>query len=237
MATARVAQDRNALTLAVGAEVPANLLPDGGLTRVGLRSDLRAGLPSEVLTRRPDVLAAEHTLRAQNANIGAARAAFFPRISLTGSTGSASTELDGLFQAGTHIWSFTPQIVLPLFAGGANLANLRGARAGREVAVAQYEKAIQTAFREVADALAVRATLRERIAAQERLLEAAADGQRLSQARYSAGIDSYLVLLEAQRTLYAARQTLLAAQLVDAVNRVTLYKTLGGGAPATRTAP
>ncbi|MDB5426398.1 MAG: efflux system, outer rane lipoprotein NodT family, partial [Phenylobacterium sp.] len=150
-------------------------------------------------------------------------------ISLTGSTGSASTDLNKLFQAGTGAWSWTPQIVLPLFAGGANLANLRGARAGRDIAVAQYEKAIQTAFREVADTLSIRSTIRDRVAAQQRLVAAAADAQRLSQARYDRGVDSYLVLLEAQRTLYLARRTLLTAQLVETVNRVTLYKALGGG--------
>lgn len=229
VATAQVARDRNALQLVVGAQVPAALLPDGDLAEVKVLAELQPGLPSEVLTRRPDVLAAEHTLQAQNANIGAARAAFFPRISLTGSTGSASSELDGLFGAGTGAWSFAPQIVLPLFNGGANIANLKGAKANRDIAVAQYEKAIQVAFREVADALAVRATVRDRVAAQQRLVAAASDTQRLTQARYDRGVDSYLNLLDAQRTLYAARQTLLTAQLTEALNRVELYKTLGGG--------
>jgi multidrug efflux system outer membrane protein len=229
IAVAQVGQDRNALTLVVGADVPASLLPNGDLADIRLRSELEPGLPSDVLTRRPDVRAAEHGLQAQNANIGAARAAFFPRITLTGSTGSASTDLNNLFQAGTRVWSFAPQIALPLFAGGANLANLRGAKAGRDIAVAQYEKAIQTAFREVADALAVRATIRDRVSAQERLVAAAADAQRLSQARYDRGVDSYLVLLDAQRTLYNARRSLLTAQLAESVNRVTLYKALGGG--------
>ncbi|MDB5423556.1 MAG: efflux transporter outer rane subunit [Phenylobacterium sp.] len=229
VAVAVVAQDRNALQLVVGAEIPAALLPDGGLTAVGILADLQPGLPSDVLIRRPDVLAAEHNLKAQNANIGAARAAFFPRISLTGATGSISPELGDLFKAGTGAWSFAPQIVLPLFAGGANIANLKGARAGRDIAVAQYEKAIQTAFREVSDALAVRATIRDRVSAQERLTAAATGAQRLTQARYDRGVDSYLALLDAQRTLYAARQTLLTARLVEALNRVDIYKTLGGG--------
>ena len=231
VAIAQVAQDRNALQLVVGGEVPAALLPNGDLAAVGMLADLQPGLPSEVLTRRPDVLAAEHSLQAQNANIGAARAAFFPRISLTAATGSASTELGDLFKAGTGAWSFAPQIVLPLFAGGANVANLKGAKAGRDIAIAQYEKAIQTAFREVSDALAVRATVRDRVSAQERLVTAAASAQRLSQARYDRGVDAYLVLLDAQRTLYAGRQTLLTAKLVEALNRVELYKALGGGAP------
>jgi len=231
VAIAQVAQDRNALQLVVGGEVPAALLPNGDLAAVGMLADLQPGLPSEVLTRRPDVLAAEHSLQAQNANIGAARAAFFPRISLTAATGSASTELGDLFKAGTGAWSFAPQIVLPLFAGGANVANLKGAKAGRDIAIAQYEKAIQTAFREVSDALAVRATVRDRVSAQEHLVTAAASAQRLSQARYDRGVDAYLVLLDAQRTLYAGRQTLLTAKLVEALNRVELYKALGGGAP------
>jgi multidrug efflux system outer membrane protein len=229
VAIARVAQDRNALQLVVGAQVPAALLPDGDLTGVKVLAELQPGLPSEVLARRPDVLSAEHSLQAQNANIGAARAAFFPRISLTAATGSASTELDGLFGAGTGAWSFAPQIVLPLFNGGANIANLKGAKASRDIAVAEYEKAIQVAFREVADALAVRATVRDRVEAQQRLVAAASDSQRLTQARYDRGVDSYLNQLDAQRTLYAARQTLLTAQLVEALNRVELYKTLGGG--------
>ncbi len=228
-AVARVNQDRNALRLVVGAEIPADQAPQGDVAAIPLLADLPAGLPSEVLTRRPDVLAAEHTLEAQNADIGAARAAFFPRITLTGSTGSASNDLDGLFRAGTGSWSFVPQISLPLFAGGANIANLKGAKAGRDIAVAQYEKAVQTAFREAADALAVQATIRDRVSAQTRLVAAATDSQTLSQARYDRGVDSYLNLLDAQRTLYAARQTLLAAQLAEAANRVSLYKALGGG--------
>jgi multidrug efflux system outer membrane protein len=230
VAIARVAQDRNALRLVVGAEIPANLLPDGGLTGIQIRPNLNPGLPSNVLTRRPDVRSAEHLLQARNADIGAARAAFFPRISLTGATGAASTDLDSLFKAGTGAWSFAPQIVLPLFNGGANIANLASTKAGRDIAVSQYEKAVQTAFREVSDALAVRATIQDRIAAQQRLTAAAADTQRLTQARYDRGVDSYLSLLDAQRTFYAARQTLIAAQLAEATNRVELYKALGGGA-------
>ncbi|MBU1376908.1 MAG: efflux transporter outer membrane subunit [Alphaproteobacteria bacterium] len=236
VAKAQVERDRNALRLLVGAEVPAAQLPQGDLKAVGVLADIPAGLPSEVLTRRPDVRAAEHTLQARNANIGAARAAFFPRITLTGSEGSVSPDLSGLFGSGTRTWSFAPQIVLPIFAGGANIANLKGAEAQRDAAVAQYEKAVQTAFREVSDALATRATINERIAAQERLVEAATVTQRLTQARYDRGVDSYLALLDAQRTLYAARQTLLAAQLARAANRVELYRALGGGAP-TGTAP
>jgi len=227
--TARVAQDRNALRLLVGAEVPAELLPTGGLATIRPLEDLPAGTPSEVLLNRPDVLSAEHALKGRNANIGAARAAFFPRISLTGATGSASGELGGLFANGTGAWSFTPSISLPIFSGGANVANLRGAEAGRDIAVAQYEKTIQTAFREVSDALAVQATANDRVASQERLVAAANDSQRLSGARYERGVDGYLTLLDAQRTAYAARQSLIATRLVRETNLVTLYRTLGGG--------
>lgn len=230
-ATATADQSRNALRLLAGAELPEALLPSD-LDNAAIAGDLPAGLPAEVLTRRPDVLAAEHELKARNADIGAARAAFFPRITLTGSAGSASTDLDGLFTSGTGAWSFLPQISLPIFAGGANIANLRGAEASQQIAVATYEKTIQTAFREVADALAVRATIDTRVTASERQLEAARESRDLAKARYERGVDDYLVLLDAERTLYSARQTLIQARLLRASNRMTLYKTLGGGAPA-----
>lgn len=229
-AVAQVARDRNALRLLAGTEIPAELLPQGGLTDVRILADIPPGLPADVLVRRPDVLAAEHLLQARNADIGAARAAFFPRISLTGSTGAISSELSGLFGAGTGTWTFAPQISLPIFAGGANIANLRATEASRDAAVADYEKTIQTAFREVADALAVRATIEDRVSAQDRLVDAAAATRRLTQARYDQGVDSYLSVLDAQRTLYAARQTQLSAQLARATNRVELYRALGGGA-------
>jgi multidrug efflux system outer membrane protein len=228
--TALVAQDRNALRLVVGAEPPVALLPTQSVTGVQLVADIPAGLPSDVLIRRPDVLAAEHGLRAKNANIGAARANFFPRITLTGSTGTASVGLDDLFTNGTGVWSFAPQVSLPIFDGGANIANLQVARADRDIAVAQYEKAVQTAFREVADALAVKATVDDRVAAQERLAAAAAESVRLSTARYERGVDSYLAVLDAQRTLFAARQGVIGIRLIEANNRVTLYRVLGGGA-------
>ena len=228
--TAQVAQDRNALTLLAGGDVPADLLPSG-LASAAILADLPAGLPSDVLVRRPDVLAAEHQLQGANANIGAARAAFFPRISLTGSTGATSPDLDGLFKGGTGTWSFIPQITLPIFAGGANVANLNISKANRDIAVATYEKTVQTAFREVSDALSVRATVADRVAAQERLVTAAADTQRLSQQRRDAGLDSALTLLDSQRSLYSAQQGLITARLARATNLVTLYKTLGGGAP------
>ncbi|WP_066682097.1 efflux transporter outer membrane subunit [Caulobacter sp. CCH9-E1] len=229
--TAQVAQDRNALVLLTGGEVPAELLPSGDLSSAKILADLPAGLPSDVLARRPDVLSAEHSLQGANANIGAARAAFFPRISLTGSTGATSGDLNDLFKNGTGSWSFTPQISLPIFAGGANVANLNSAKAGRDIAVATYEKTVQTAFREVSDALSIRQTVSDRLAAQERLVSAATDRERLSQQRRDAGVDSALTLLDAQRTLYSAQLGLISARLDRATNLVTLYKTLGGGAP------
>jgi multidrug efflux system outer membrane protein len=228
-AAAQVAQDRNALQLLVGAPIPAELLPDGKVADLKIVADLPSGLPSDVLLRRPDVLAAEHVLKARNADIGAARAAFFPRITLTGDTGSASGDLDGLFKAGTHAWSFSPQIVLPIFNGGANLANLSGARASRDAAVASYEKSIQVAFREVSDALAVRATIQDQVQAQERLTAQASDVQRLTQARYDRGVDGYLALLDAQRSLYAAQRGLVQTRLAEILNRIELYRALGGG--------
>lgn len=231
--TAQVAQDRNALTLLAGTEVPVNLLPTGSVADATILADLPAGLPSDVLLRRPDVLAAEHQLQGANANIGAARAAFFPRISLTGQYGTTNNQLSGLFDAGTKAWSFSPQISLPIFAGGANVANLKGAKADRDIAVATYEKTVQTAFREVSDALSVRATVTDRLASQERLVDAASDSQRLSLQRRDAGLDSALTQLDSQRTLYTAQQGLITVRLARAANLVALYKTLGGGAPAT----
>jgi len=225
-------RDLNALRLLVGAEIPADLLPSGGLAGITtvIRADLPAGLPSQVLVNRPDVLAAEHGLKARNADIGAARAAFFPRISLTGQTGFGSTELSGLFGNGTGLWSFSPQISLPIFDGGANIANLRGAQADRDIAVATYEKTIQTAFREVSDALTVRAWIGQQIEAQERAVLAASEAERLSRQRYEQGIDSYLILLDAQRTHYGAQQALISLKVAQASNLATLYRVLGGGA-------
>ncbi|CAN7252092.1 efflux transporter outer membrane subunit [Caulobacter sp. LjRoot300] len=231
---AQVEQDKNALRLVVGADVPADLLPAGGLVTAQILPDLPPGIPSDVLTRRPDVLAAEHDLAGANANIGAARAAFFPSISLTASTGVASGSLNSLFDSGNGTWSFAPRVSLPIFAGGANVANLDSAKASRDIAVANYEKAVQTAFREVSDGLAVQSTIQDRVGSQERLVAAANDSVRLSRARYGAGIDSSLTLLDAQRTLYTSQQGLIAARLARASNLATLYKSLGGGAPAGR---
>jgi multidrug efflux system outer membrane protein len=225
----QAAQTANALQLLVGAPVGADLLPQSFGESVTGIAPLPAGLPSEVLLRRPDVLAAEHQLRADNANIGAARAAFFPSIKLTGSIGSASDELSGLFDAGTGVWAFVPQVKLPIFEGGRLRARLDVARADRDIALAQYERAIQAGFRDVADALALTTTLAEQRAARQATVDAAIETDRLSRARYQAGRDSYLVLLESQRTLYLAQQTLVATRLAEQTNRVTMYKALGGG--------
>ena len=225
----QAAQTANALQLLVGAPVGTDLLPQSfGESVTGL-APLPAGLPSEVLLRRPDVLAAEHRLRADNANIGAARAAFFPSIKLTGSVGSASDELSGLFDAGTGAWLFAPQVNLPIFEGGRLRANLDVARTDRDIALAQYERAIQAGFRDVADALALTTTLAEQRAARQATVDAATEADRLALARYKAGRDSYLVLLESQRSLYLAQQTLIVTRLAEQTNRVTLYKALGGG--------
>ncbi|NYH49157.1 efflux transporter outer membrane subunit [Xanthomonas arboricola] len=231
--TAQVAQDRNALVLLVGTQVPAELLPralpDGASVDANVLASVPAGLPSQLLQRRPDILEAERNLRAANANIGAARAAFFPSISLTASTGSSSSSLSNLFDSGTRAWSFVPTLTLPIFNAGRNRANLDMAKANRDIEVAQYEKAIQSAFREVSDALAQRETLGRQLQAQQALVDATADSYRLSQARFERGVDSYLQALDAQRALYSAQQNLITTQLSRFTNLATFYKAMGGG--------
>jgi multidrug efflux system outer membrane protein len=224
-----VAIDVNALTLLVGSPLPPALQPKGDLDNVTQLAPIPAGLPSSLLQSRPDVLQAERSLRAANANIGVARAAFFPSISLTASGGSASSNLSGLFKGGSGAWSFAPSINLPIFDGGVNRANLKIARVSDQIAVAQYEKAIQTAFGEVSDALATRGTIDARINAQVALVEAATKSYRIYDARYKQGADTYLNALLAQRTLYAAQQGLITTRLARSSNAVTLYKVLGGG--------
>ena len=225
----RIAQDRNAIDLLVGKPVEPALLPSAlGDARAGIEV-LPTNLSSAVLLRRPDVLRAEHQLIAQNANIGAARAAFFPTISLTATLGTISTALGGLFGSGTGTYTGSPAISLPLFDGGRNKGNLDYARASRAAAVATYQKTIQTAFREVADALAQRGTIDEQIAAQTARADAAQVAARLSDARYRAGVDSFLTSLDAQRTAYAARQQLVTTRLNRGGNLVELYRSLGGG--------
>ena len=225
----QLAQDRDALQLLLGAPIPDGIDFSRGLDRGPAVAELQEGIPSDVLVHRPDVLAAEHQLLSANAQIGAARAAFLPAITLTGSYGTASTQLSGLFKAGSSAWTFSPQISVPIFAGGANLANLQATKLARDTAVAQYEKAIQTAFREVADALAARGTLDEQLAAQQDLAKAAATAYRLADMRFRGGVDSYLAALDAQRALYSAQQQLQNVRLLRLENLVTLYKTLGGG--------
>jgi multidrug efflux system outer membrane protein len=224
-----LAQDRDALQLLLGAPIPDGIDFSGGLERGNMVAELEEGIPSDVLVRRPDVLAAEHQLMAANAQIGAARAAFLPAIALTGNFGTESTQLSGLFKGGSRVWSFSPQISLPIFAGGANVANLQATKLARDTAVAQYEKAIQTAFREVADALVARGTLDEQLAAQQALVTASAAAYRLADMRYRGGVDSYLSALVAQVSLYSAKQQLQTVRLTRLQNLVTLYKALGGG--------
>ena len=227
------ALDINTLTLLLGqpltAEMLADMRPSQGLADVAMMVEVPAGLPSDLLTRRPDVRQAEQLLRASNANIGAARAAFFPRIALTASAGSASNSLSGLFKSGTYGWTLAPSLVLPIFDFGRNSAGLDNANASRDIAIAQYEKSIQTAFKEVADALAGRATLGEQLRATQ--AQANAEGARfkLSDLRYQNGIASQLDLLDAQRSLFAARQAVVQIRLAQLQSQVTLYKTLGGG--------
>jgi multidrug efflux system outer membrane protein len=228
--TAQVAAGENALALLVGTQVPASLLPQALPTAVTTLAELPEGVPSSVLLQRPDVLEAEASLKAANANIGVARAAFFPSITLTGTAGSASTSLGNLFKAGTGAWTFLPQLTLPLFDSGANKARLDIAKADNGIAVARYEKAIQSAFREVADALAQRGTLDERVESQAALAEAASRSYRIHEARYQKGAESYLNALVSQRALYAAQQSLISVRLAKATNQVTLYKVLGGWA-------
>ena len=227
--TGQIAQDRNALALLLGAPVPGELAPGALGDGPGALPELPAGLPSELMLRRPDLLQSEHKLKAATANIGAARAAFYPRISLTASAGSGSADLSGLFKGGSGTWTFLPQISLPIFDGGSNRASLDSAIAGRDIAVAQYEQAIQSAFREVADALAQREALSGQLQAQQSLVEASGDALKLSDARFARGVDSYLDVLDAQRSWYGAQQTLIGMRLSRLTNGVTLYKALGGG--------
>jgi multidrug efflux system outer membrane protein len=218
--TRQQALDENLLVLLLGQPMPSDLPPGLPLAGQQLDADLPAGLPSELLARRPDVRQAEQQLISANANIGAARAAFFPRITLTGSAGTASTELSGLFKSGSGAWSFMPQLTLPIFDAGRNQANLEVAKVGREIALAQYERSLQSAFREVSDALAGRATLGEQARAQLAQTRAEETRFKLADLRYRNGAASYLDVLDAQRSVFAAQQ---------AENTIALYKVLGGG--------
>lgn len=227
--TRQRALDENALVLLIGRPLPADLPPAAPLGRLTSMTDLPAGLPSDLLIRRPDLRQAEQQMVAANANIGAARAAFFPRISLTTSAGVASNELSGLFKGGNFVWTLAPQLLQPIFDAGRNQANLEVAKLNREVATAQYEKAIQTAFREVSDALAGRATLGEQLRAQNAQATATEVSYRLADLRYRNGAASYLDVLDAQRSLFTAQQAVVQVQALQLQNQVTLYKVLGGG--------
>nr|WP_272890696.1 AdeC/AdeK/OprM family multidrug efflux complex outer membrane factor [Stutzerimonas sp. S1] len=226
--TRQVAQDRNALTLLLGQSIPAGLPVSAGLAREQL-AELPIGLPSDLLYQRPDILQAEHQLKAVNASIGAARAAFFPRISLTGAAGSASSELSGLFDGGSGYWTFAPSISVPIFNAGQLRANLDYATISRNIQVAEYEKAIQTAFREVADGLAAQATYTRQVQAQRDLLQTSEDYYSLAERRYRTGVDSYLTLLDAQRQLFGVQQQLISDRLAQMISEVNLFKALGGG--------
>lgn len=230
----QVAQDRNALMLLVGAPIDEAAL-DEAQDIERFVADLPVGLPSDLLANRPDIRQAEELLRGANANIGAARAAFFPRISLTAAGGTASNSLSGLFEPGSGAWSFMPQISIPIFEGGRNIANLDAAEVEKDINIARYESSVQTAFREVADALAGQGTYGGQTQAQQALVDATAESYSLAERRYRSGIDSYLTLLDAQRSLYAAQQELIRTQLAQVSNTVILYQVLGGGGFETRT--
>jgi multidrug efflux system outer membrane protein len=229
--TELAAKAENALNLMAGSTVPADLLPPE-LSTVKPLPDVSPGISSEVLLRRPDILQAENLLKAANANIGAARAAFFPRISLTSAIGSASGDLSGLFKSGSFVWNYAPQVVLPIF-DARTWGGLQATKVDREIAVAQYERAIQVAFKEVADALARRGTMGDQMEAQQSLVAATTKTYRLSTLRYEKGIDIYLNVLDAQRSLYTAQQGLIAIRLAKLANQVRLYAVLGGGGDAS----
>lgn len=230
---ATIAQQRaraeNALVLLMGAPLPADLPPAGSLATQNLIDDLPAGLPSDLLSRRPDLRAAEHLLQSANANIGIARAAFFPSVKLTAFDGTASAELSGLFEKGSGSWNFAPSITLPIFASGRNKAQLDVAWTEQRIALANYEKAIQTAFRETADALAVRSLIVAQITAQEDRVAAAKRRYDLTRQRFDAGIDAYLEVLLAQQELFGAQQSLIDTRLARLTNLISLYAALGGG--------
>jgi len=223
-----VAQDLNSLTVLVGTGLPADL-PKGQPLDSDLLAKMPAGLPSDLLTRRPDIMEAEHLLKAANANIGAARAAFFPSISLTANAGTLSPDMGGLFKGGSGTWLFQPQINLPIFNAGSLKASLDYSKIQKDINIAKYEKTIQTAFQEVSDGLTARQTFNEQLQAQRDLVAANQDYYRLAERRYRIGVDSNLTFLDAQRNLFSAQQSLITDRLSQLVSEVNLYKALGGG--------
>ncbi|HDZ8928406.1 TPA: efflux transporter outer membrane subunit [Aeromonas dhakensis] len=224
----QVKQDRNGLALLLGTGVPALMTEPATLAEVQLAA-IPVGAPSSLLQQRPDILAAEHSLKAANANIGAARAAFFPTISLTATAGTASNQLSGLFDGGTGTWTFMPQINLPIFDGGKRIADLDVAEVSTKQAVASYEKSIQTAFKEVADTLGAQADYQQQLQAQQELVKASQTYFKLAEVRYEKGVDSYLTRLDAQRSLFSAKQGLITTRLAQLSNQIALYKAVGGG--------
>lgn len=225
----QVALDKNALQLLLGTNIPASLSSGLPAEDLSLMTPIGADVPSTLLTRRPDILAAEHALKAANANIGAARAAFFPTISLTANAGSSSNSLDNLFSSGSGAWTFKPSISLPIFDWGSRSASLDAAKVSEKIEVATYEKAIQTAFKEVSDGLVSQDGYRDQLKAQQALVDANKTYYQLAQDRYEKGVDDYLTLLDAQRSLFSAEQTLVSTRLALLSNRVTLFQALGGG--------
>ncbi|QXW27499.1 multidrug efflux RND transporter AdeIJK outer membrane channel subunit AdeK [Acinetobacter johnsonii] len=228
----QVAQAKNLLNLLVGQQVPDNLMPNQRVTRITSASAIGSGLPSDLLNNRPDVRAAEYKLSAAGANIGAAKARLFPTISLTGTAGYASTDLSDLFKSGSFVWGLGPSLDIPIFDWGTRKANIKISETDQQIALSDYEKSIQSAFREVNDALAVRQNIGDRLSAQRRLVDATNTTYKLSNARFRAGIDSYLTVLDAQRTSYAAEQGLLLLEQANLNSQVELYKSLGGGIKA-----
>ncbi len=224
----QVAQDQNNLTLLLGTNLPGNMPATQPLS-ADLLSEVPAGLPSDLLQRRPDILQSEYQLKAANANIGAARAAFFPSISLTANAGTASPDLSGLFKGGSGTWLFQPSINIPIFNAGSLRASLDYSKIQKEISVANYEKTIQTAFQEVSDGLAARKTYNEQLQAQRDFVAANEDYHRLAERRYRIGIDSNLTFLDAQRSLFSAQQSLITDRLSQLTSEVNLYKALGGG--------
>lgn len=224
-----VGQAENALALLIGGPLPTDMPDVRKLSRIKMFADIPEGLPSSLLERRPDIQAAEHRLKAANANIGAARANFFPTISLTGSLGTISTDTSDLFGGGAGFWSFMPQVSLPIFDTGRNIARLEMSEADKQIAVAEYEKSIQNAFREVADTLVQRRFIGDQMDAESSLLKSTTTTYNLASARYDVGVDSYLNVLDAQRSLYNAQQSYISTILLRETNAITLYKALGGG--------